>query len=193
MELYRNRSSTHDVKPSDRLEFNRLTTNSNEVDYNALDKILEYSARPQSQAANHRLGGHIWPEETMEYMTFPKMWKLTPLLRNPSTHGIEFFESQDGDLPFDAGTFNLWWDYVEEPGSSVQNMQPDIGNELLVHYLGLPILSSTVSCYYVSDSWARKQIDILVGRIDEANRRQKNKIMVAPLLRVAILEHVKYF
>ena len=173
-------------------QFSRLTTRTDKLDYNALDKLLEYSARPQSRATNHRLGGRTWPEEMMEHMTFPSMCKLTPLLRAPSTHGIEFF-GFDGAWPFDEGTFELWWDYVDEPGSAIQNLQPEIGNERLVRYLELPDLSSTVSCYYVSDSWALKQIDELVCRLDSAEHRQKKKVLVAPLLRAAILEHVKYF
>ena len=173
-------------------QFDILTRITGKLDYNALDKLLEYSAKPQSQAVNHRLGGRIWSEETMEHMTFPNKWKLTPLLRNPSTHGIEFFGFQ-GDFPYDEGTFDLWWDYVDEPGSPTQNLQPDIGDERLVHYLELPVLSSTVSCYYVSNSWARKQIQMLVRRLDDAETLQKKKVMVAPLLRAAILEHVEYF
>ena len=173
-------------------QFSRLTTRTDKLDYSALDKLLEYSARPQSQATNHRLGGRTWPEEMMEHMTFPSMCKLTPLLRTPSTHGIEFF-GFDGAWPFDEGTFELWWDYVDKPGSAIQILQPEIGNERLVRYLELPDLSSTVSCYYVSDSWARKQIDELVYRLDNGEHRQKKKVLVAPLLRAAILEHVKYF
>lgn len=173
-------------------QFSRLTRRTDKLDYNALDKLLEYSARPQSKATNHRLCGRTWPEEIMEHMTFPSMCKLTPLFRTPSTHGIEFF-GFDGAWPFDEGTFELWWDYVDEPGSAIQNLQPEIGNERLVRYLELPDLSSTVSCYYVSDSRARKQIDELVCRLDNAEHRQKKKVLVAPLLRAAILEHVKYF
>jgi hypothetical protein len=174
-------------------QFDWLTTRTDKLDYNALDKLLEYSARPHSKAANHRLGDRIWPKEMMEYMTFPNMWKLTPLLRTPSSHGFEFFGDEIDGWPFDEGTFDLWSDYVDEPGSAIQNLQPDIGNERLVRYLELPDRSSTVSCYYVSDSWARKQIDILVGRLDNAEHRQKKKVMVSPLLRAALLEHVKYF
>jgi hypothetical protein len=173
-------------------QFERLIS-TGKLDYNEVDKLLEYSAKPQSQAVNHRLGGCIWPEETMEHMTFPKVGKLTPLLRNPSTHGIEFFGFQLGEWPFDEGSLNLWGQYVDKPESAIQNLQSDTGNERLVRYLQLPVLSSTVSCYYVSDSWARKQIDTLVGRLHDANRRQNKKVMVAPLLRAAILEHVKYF
>ena len=163
------------------------------LDYNGLDKLLEYSVNPQSQAENHRLSGRIWPQETMEHTTFPNSWKLTPLLRNPTTHGIGLFGFQEGQWPFDEGSFDMSEQYVNEPDAPHQNLPPDIGNERLVHYLELPVLSSTVSCYYVSDSWARKQIDMLVCRLDEANERQKKKVMVSPLLRAAILEHVMYF
>lgn len=163
------------------------------LDDNELDKLLKYTTQPQLQTANHRLGGRLWPQETMEYMTFPGTWKLTPLLRYPSTYGLEISSLRNADFPFDNDSMDWWTRYLEEPDSPGLVWQPGLGNEHVIRYLGLPTLPNTVSCYYVKDSWARYQIDKLVGQLGGASKRQQSNVTVAPLLRAAILESVVYF
>ena len=87
----------------------------------------------------------------------------------------------------------MWQQYLEESDNPGIHLPPGLGNESLIRCLTLPTLPNVVSCYYVKDSWARYQIEKLVGPLKDANKRRSMKVMVAPLLKAAILESVVYF
>jgi len=155
---------------------------------------LEYSKEPQSQPTNHPLSCRLWPEEKLEYMTFPiRSWRLTPILRHPTTFSLEVPRVHNPHWPYDEGSFDRWFNYLRQSDDHDLLAQPGLGNEKLVRYLGLPALPNAVSCYYVEDIWARSQINAIVTRLYDANRRNQKRITVAPLLKAAILESVKYF
>lgn len=99
----------------------------------------------------------------------------------------------NADFPFDNDSLDWWFQYLEEPDSPGLVLQPRLGNKHVIRCLGLPTLPNTVSCYSVNDSWARYQIDKLVGQLEGASKRQQSNVTVAPLLKAAILESVVYF
>lgn len=164
------------------------------IDDHEMNKLFDYASEPQLQAANHRLNCHLWPEEKLEYMTFPiSNWRLMPILKYPTSYNLETPEVHIRRWPFDDDSLDLWNDYLYMPDRDHLVSQPGLGNEKLVRYLGLPALPNAVSCYYVEDVWARSQIHALVARLYDANRRKQKRVMVAPLLKAAILESVRYF
>ncbi|KAM0711338.1 hypothetical protein Q7P35_002078 [Cladosporium inversicolor] len=134
------------------------------------NKLFEYAKDPH----NHRLSGRLWPEEKLEYMTFPiSDWRLTPLLKHPKSHSLdEIPEAHNPDYPFEAGSLDWWYVYLDEPDNSTHVSRPGLGNEKLVRYLGLSALPNAVSCYYVEDLWACDQIHDLFSRLQNADRRQ---------------------
>jgi hypothetical protein len=89
---------------------------------------------------------------------------------------------------------DIWLAYLWQP-ESAGLLPPGLGNETIIRHLGLPALPNAVSCYYVCDSWARKEFNELVRRLDFAKKSSKKKVMkrLTPLLRAAILESIRYF
>lgn len=159
-----------------------------------INKLIRYAQEPQSQPASYLLSGQVWAEEKLEYMTFPiRSWRLTPVLKHPTIYTPGVRTSRNSDDPFDAGSVALWKAYLDTPDGSDALALPELGNDLLIRYLGVPALPNAVTCYYVEDVWARKKIHDLLSRLYDANRRKKTRVMVAPLLKAAILQSVKYF
>lgn len=159
-----------------------------------MKKLLEYPRERQSQISHHPFSGQLWPEEKLEHVTLPILsWTLTPILRHPKVVSLEPPPAHVPHLPYDEGSLERWINYTNQSHDHDALEQPGLGNEKLVRYLGLPALPNAVSCYYVSDRWAREQIEMLSRRFAKANKRQHKRVIVAPLLRAAILEHVKYF
>jgi hypothetical protein len=140
------------------------------LDETELNKLLEYAKDPH----NHRLSGQLWPEGKLEYMTFPIAdWRLTPLLKHPKSHSLdEIPEAHNPDYPFEVGSLDWWYVFLDEPDNNTLVSRPDLGNEKVVRYLGLPALPNAITCYWVEDYWARQQIHGLVSRLYNAERRK---------------------
>jgi hypothetical protein len=66
------------------------------------------------------------------------------------------------------------------------------GNLRLLSYLRLPKLPNEVSCYYLNDNWARKEVKALLAHIDTTAARTR-VAGISPLLRAAILARVMLF
>lgn len=158
-----------------------------------IDKLFRYAQDPQAQTVNHRLSGQPWPEQKLEYMTFPiRSWRLTALLKHPISYNLGVRTPRNSNEPFDEGSVDSWSAYLDKPDDSGALTLPEPGNSLLIRYLGLRAPPNSVSCYHVEDLWAREQIRDLVARLHDANRNKRSKVMVAPLLKAAILESVRY-
>ena len=58
---------------------------------NEIDKLFRYAQGSQNQRANHRLSGQLWPEQKLEYMTFPIVrGDSIPYSNNPQHTPREF-------------------------------------------------------------------------------------------------------
>lgn len=55
----------------------------------------------------------------------------------------------------------------------VPALQPDLGNERFLRLLDLPILSKSVFCYYVTEKWARVEIQNSVNKSDNEKKKKK--------------------
>lgn len=164
------------------------------LDVHEKAKLLEHLENSQPQIADHPLSGQLWPREKLEYMTFPsRSWTLTPILKHPIIPSLEAPQVRNLHWPYDDDSFEQWSNYIERTNDHDALEQPGLGNEKVLRCLGLPALPNAVSCYYVSDRWAREQIEMLARRLGNASKRQRKIVVVPPLLKAAILQHVKYF
>lgn len=156
------------------------------LDYNDYDKLFEHLQHPELQEESHRLGGRMWSSRALERLRFPP-GRMTPLLHYPCFSRFDEDEPHDSDeLTQERDTF---WDYVRgEPTKPL--LEATHGNLLLVRYLRLPELPNAVSCYYLNDSWSRKEVKKLLALFDAT---ATGPVRIDPLLKAAILARVMLF
>lgn len=88
---------------------------------------------------------------------------------------------------------DLFIDYLEG-GHAAVALQPNLGNESFIRFLGLPPLPNSMRCYYIEGNWARMQIRRLIFQLEIVRMSHKSwQVLVPGLLKAAILEHVMLF
>jgi hypothetical protein len=152
---------------------------------NDYKKLFERVRHPEDQQENHRLDSRLWPSGTREQTTFPKEGRMTPLLQYPSWS--EHLLPSDGH---DQQTVAFGNFLRRRP--SMPLLEATHGNLRLLSYLRLPKLPNEVSCYYLNDNWARKEVKALLAHIDTTAARTR-VVGISPLLRAAILARVMLF
>jgi len=156
--------------------------------YNDYDKLFGHLRHPELQEESHRLGGRNWSSRALERLRFP-LGRMTPLLHYPS------FSQLPADEPVNSDAYveerSSLWDYVRgQPTRPL--LEPTHGDLRLIRYLRLPELPNAVSCYYLNDSWSRKEVKKLLALLDTTATTTR-PVGISPLLKAAILERVMLF
>lgn len=129
--------------------------------------------------------GRVWPFGTPESATFPGRRKMTPLLHSERT-------MWSSSTP--AERQQRWQEFLDylDGESSMPLLEATQGNPHLLRYLRLPILPNEISCYYLKEEWACREVERLLARFVHLATKT-HPVRVKPMLRAAILESVMLF